>query len=122
MAQNTGDHPTALTYIGHACIRVDIGGTAILMGPWLIGPSNGGGWWHLPALTETPESLSSIDYIMISHVHNDHFHMPSLQRLPKSATAIVPYGLDPWMADALRELKFKEVIKIEHGQTLALPK
>jgi len=121
MATNADEHQTTLTYLGHACIRVDIGGTAILMDPWLIGPSNGGGWWHLPALTETPESLSSIDYIMISHVHNDHFHIPSLQRLPKSATAIVPYGLDPWMADALRELKFKQVIEIEHGQTLALP-
>ena len=121
MATHTDDHSSALTYLGHACIRIDIGGIAILMDPWLVGPSNGGGWWHLPAITETPESLSSIDYIMISHVHNDHFHMPSLQRLPKSATAIVPYGLDPWMADALRELKFKQVIEIEHGQPLSLP-
>ena len=121
MATNADEHQTTLTYLGHACIRVEIGGTTMLMDPWLVGPSNGGGWWHLPAVMETPESLGAIDYIMISHVHDDHFHMPSLERLPKSATAIVPYGLDPWMADALRELGFKQVIEIEHGQTLSLP-
>ncbi|MFP6571705.1 MAG: MBL fold metallo-hydrolase, partial [Vicinamibacterales bacterium] len=66
MATHTGEHPTALTYLGHACIRINIGDTTILMDPWLVGPSNGGGWWHLPAVTETPESLSSIDYIMRS--------------------------------------------------------
>ncbi|SVC67613.1 uncharacterized protein METZ01_LOCUS320467, partial [marine metagenome] len=29
MATNADEHQTTLTYLGHACIRVDIGGTAI---------------------------------------------------------------------------------------------
>ena len=114
----TGDsHPPAtLTYLGHACILVEIGGARILMDPWLVGPSNANGWWHLPAAAATPESLGSLDYVMISHLHEDHFHIPSLERLPKTATTVVPYGLNPWMADTLRELGFARVIEIEHGQ------
>ncbi len=46
---------------------------------------------------------------MISHVHDDHFHLPSLQRLPKTATAVIPYQLDPWMAQTLRRLGFAQV-------------
>jgi len=115
-------HPHAtVTYLGHACILVEIGGARILMDPWLVGPSNGNGWWHLPAAAATPESLGSVDYVMISHVHNDHFHIPSLKRLPKTATVMVPYGLDPWMANALREIGFNRVTEVEHGQTQHLP-
>ena len=121
MAVGNSRLPATLTYLGHACILVEIGGAKVLMDPWLVGPSNGNGWWHLPAASATPESLGSVDYVMISHVHDDHFHMPSLERLPKAATVLVPYGLDPWMASTLRDIGFDRVVEIEHGQRLRLP-
>ena len=109
-----------LVYLGHACILVEMAGARMLMDPWLVGPSQGNGWWHFPPVPILPEALGSVDYIMISHVHDDHFHLPTLERLPKSATAIVPYGLDAGMAQGLRDCGFAAVLEIENGKTLTL--
>ena len=110
-----------VTYLGHACVLIEMGGARILMDPWLVGPCQANGWWHMPAAAATPEALGGVDYIMVSHVHDDHFHLPTLERLPRSATAIVPYGLNPWIADSFRDLGFAQVIEIDHEVPLGLP-
>ncbi len=110
-----------VTFLGHACILVEMAGASILMDPWLVGPSEANAWWHAPAAAVLPEELGRIDYILISHVHDDHFHLQTLKRLPKSATPVIPYGLDPWMRDTLREMGFARVLELEHGVSYRLP-
>ena len=52
-----------VTYIGHACIMMESGGTRILMDPWLTDPTYHGTWWHYPPLAlgvrDLPSSTTS---------------------------------------------------------------
>ena len=112
---------TRLTYLGHACLLIEMGGVRLLMDPWLVGPCEGNGWWHLPAAGSTPEALGHVDYIMISHIHDDHFHQPTLERLPKTATVIISYGVDHWMGDVIREWGFGRVMELDHARRVTLP-
>ena len=43
-----------VTYLGHAAILLEAGGTRILMDPWLTDPTYHGTWWHFPPL-EIPD-------------------------------------------------------------------
>lgn len=99
----------------------ELGGARILMDPWLAGPCQANGWWHLPPSAAMPEALGPIDYITISHVHDDHFHLPTLERLPKTATVIIPYQIDTWMRDAFQGLGFARVIELDHARRTRLP-
>ena len=104
-----------ILYVGHACFLVEIGGCRVLMDPWIVGSACYHAWWHVPPVTLTPEQMGPVDLIMISHIHDDHFHLPTLQRLPKTATVALPCALDPWMARSVREMGFSKVVELEHG-------
>lgn len=104
-----------ILYVGHACFLVEIGGCRILMDPWIVGSTYYHAWWHVPPVTATPEELGPIDLIMISHVHDDHFHLPTLKRLPKTAAVVLPYTLDRWMAQTVKGMGFPKVVELEHG-------
>lgn len=105
-----------LTYVGHACLLAEAGPSRVLMDPWMAGPCQANGWWHLPPPALNPEQLPKVDFILISHIHDDHFHLPTLERLPKSATAVIPFSVDPWMGEELRQLGFTRVVELEHGR------
>ncbi len=110
-----------VTLIGHACVLIEVGSTRILTDPWLVGPCQLNAWWQVPPVAHAIDELPPIDYMMLSHVHDDHFHLPTLARLPKTATVLIPYSLDPWMRDTLRALGFARVVELEHGRTYRLP-
>lgn len=104
-----------LLYVGHACFLVEMGGSRILMDPWILGSTYFHAWWHVPPAAVTPEQLGAIDLIMVSHVHDDHFHLPTLKRLPKTAIVVIPYTLDRWMAQTVKDLGFSKRVELEHG-------
>ena len=39
-----------------------------------------------------PEDLSRIDAVLVSHLHHDHCHLPSLRRLPPGTLVVLPRG------------------------------
>ena len=57
-----------------------------------------------------PGALEGIDMILLSHAHRDHLHRPSLERLDRAATLIVPPGCSE--ADGLG---FHRVVELEPG-------
>src|SRR5881409_3605759 len=79
-----------VTMLGHASLLCETGEVRILMDPWLVGPANFRSWWHLPEVDLDPGKLPEIDYLYISHVHGDHFHVPTLEALPQKPTILVP--------------------------------
>ncbi len=56
-----------------------------------------------PGLTQT--LLNPVNLVLISHGHYDHLDIPTVKRLPRTATVIVPKGLDGYFT----RLGFKDV-------------
>ena len=103
----------AVTYVGHASVAVEIAGTKILTDPVLTNRLK-----HLrrvgaPAADFDP---SSVDIILISHQHHDHFHIPSVKLLPRTAHVVVPHGMGP----KLRSLRFETVTEVAVGDSIKI--
>lgn len=96
--------PTAITWIGHATLLVQVDGLGILTDPqWSdrAGPSS----WLGPRRLGPPglafESLPRIDVVVISHDHFDHLDLPTVRRLAATHDPLflVPLGLREWFRD-----------------------
>jgi len=78
--ENDGEknHQLKATYIGHATVLLDFGGTAILTDPVFSEKIPGRKRQIPPGLTFS--ALPSVSAVLISHYHYDHFDLPTLFR------------------------------------------
>ncbi len=107
--------------VGHACLEIEAAGKRVLTDPWWAGPAYAGQWHPWP--TPRPEGVEqrALDYVYLSHGHEDHLHAGTLERLRPGATALVPGMLFGGMAGYVREaFSFKEVIELDHGVPVQL--
>ncbi len=109
-----------VTYIGHACILVESGGTRILMDPWLVDPTYHGTWWHYPPLKLGLRDLPKIDYLYISHEHPDHFDPATLRQLDKDVTVIIADFKRKRFRERLAAIGFRRINEVGFGQELRL--
>jgi UDP-MurNAc hydroxylase len=58
--------------------------------------------------------------VYLSHHHFDHFHYPSMRRLDRRATVLVPKFAVDVMPDEVRGLGFEHVVELPHGEVLEL--
>jgi L-ascorbate metabolism protein UlaG (beta-lactamase superfamily) len=63
-----------------------------------------------------PDDLADVGLILISHRHADHLHLPTLRRLPRTATVVVPTGA----AADISGLGYARVIELLPGADLEL--
>lgn len=104
----------AVTFGGHATVLARYASLAIAFDP-MLGKRLGG------VRRESDPGLVSADFcdvglILISHRHADHLHRPTLGRLPRAATVIVPEG----GAAAVAGLGFSRVVELQPGSDLEL--
>ena len=90
--------------IGHACLLCETEDVRILMDPWIVGPANFQSWWHIPEVDLDLAKLPALDYIYISHMHGDHFHTQTLERMPQRPTVIIPQLYHNRFVRRLRQL------------------
>ncbi len=78
-----------MTWWGHASATVTIGGVRVLTDPVLTARVA-----HLyrPVAPTPPRLAAEAEIVIVSHLHVDHLHLPSLRRLPRRARVIVPRG------------------------------
>ena len=105
-----------VTYIGHACILMESGGTRILMDPWLTDPTYHGTWWHYPPLALGVRDLPRLDYLYVSHEHPDHFDPPTLRQLDKDVHVIIANFKRKRFRDHLATLGFRRISEVDFGQ------
>lgn len=113
--------------LGHASLFIQMGVTKILMDPWL-GNEILGVCRRFPDPGPLNFEIPYPDYIVISHHHWDHVHIPTLAALNKETPVLIP---DNGQLKSLLEiLEFKEVhilrawdeIEVGQGCTLiAIP-
>ena len=78
-----------VTWWGHATVTISIGGYRVLTDPLLVGRLA-----HLRRLGGPlpGPAASRADVVLISHLHADHLHLPSLSRLAPAVTLVAPHG------------------------------
>ena len=84
-----------LTFLGHSTVLIELGGLRVLTDPVLydrIGPLR-------RAVTSLdPDLHRRIDIALVSHLHRDHFDVPSLRLLGPAVQVLVPSGAGPLAA------------------------
>ncbi len=106
--------------IGHAALLCETEDTRILMDPWIVGPALFRSWWHIPEVKRDVSELPRVDYVYISHVHHDHFHDPTLERLDRGATVLVPRIYHDLMVCRLKRLGYTRIRELPHLKEVAI--
>lgn len=114
---------TAITYVGHATVAIELGGVRLLTDPVLRGRvahlRRQGGAVDLAA-------LGQLDAVLISHDHRDHLDLASLRLLADPAVqVVVPRGTARHVAGlgfgAVHELAVGESVTIGAVEIAATP-
>src|ERR1700687_1705659 len=97
----------AVTWIGHASFLLQFTDLNVLIDP------NFANWLFLLKRIKRSglrlEDLPPIDVVLLTHAHFDHFHKPTLRRLPHPKIAVMPWG----MGDLARNLGFERIVELD---------
>jgi len=90
----------SITWLGHACFLIRLGGRTILTDPFLgdyAAPIEGFGPRRFTPPALRVRDLPRLDVVLISHNHYDHFDVATLsdRRFPRGARVVAPLGLGP---------------------------
>ena len=75
--------------IGGATAILEHNGTRMLFDPWLDDGIYHGAWYHYPPAKVGMHDLGHVDYIYISHIHEDHCSAETIKHLNRDAEIIV---------------------------------
>jgi L-ascorbate metabolism protein UlaG (beta-lactamase superfamily) len=104
----------SITFGGHATALLRWAGGSVvfdpMLGRWIKGVRRA----VEPGLS--PADLEGVSVILISHSHLDHLHVPTLRRLSRNATVVVP----PGGARHLADMGFSRVLELSVGGDLAI--
>lgn len=101
--------PITITYIGHSTVLIEIDGLRVLTDPILVDRIG-------PILRHAPkadlELVKQVDFVLLSHLHGDHFNLTSLRAVDHGATIIVPHGAGSYLQQRLPQT----VVEIGPGE------
>jgi L-ascorbate metabolism protein UlaG (beta-lactamase superfamily) len=101
-----------ITYVGHATVLVELDGARLLTDPVLRRRV-----LHLRREEAVvPQTLGSLDAVLISHAHWDHLDVASLAQLGRDVQVVLPRGA----GRIVRRRHFANVIEVARGETLAV--
>ncbi|HHB91415.1 MAG TPA: MBL fold metallo-hydrolase [Anaerolineae bacterium] len=107
--------PDSFSFLGHATLMFHLRGKHILTDPVLSDRV-----LHLRrrnfSASTWLEQQPPPDLILLSHLHLDHLHLPSLRRLPCDVPLIAPRGSGKW----LRKILCRPVIELSPGDVYHL--
>ena len=124
LTRRTGEHlkPTfpnltsgqvAITWIGHASFLIQFTDLNVLIDP------NFANWLFLLKRIKRSglkiQDLPPIDLVLLTHAHFDHFHRPTLRRLPHPKIGVMPWGV----GDLAHDLGFARVIELEWWESFS---
>ncbi|WP_300007958.1 MBL fold metallo-hydrolase [Pseudonocardia sp.] len=104
-------HGLAMRFLGHSTVRIELAGRVVLTDPVLTGRV---GPLRRVATPPAPADHAGVDLVLLSHLHADHLHLPSLRRL-RGARIVVPRGAGDW----LRGKGISDVDELAPGEELA---
>ena len=103
----------AITWIGHASFLIQFTDLNVLIDP------NFANWLFLLKRVKRSglkiDDLPPIDLVLLTHAHFDHFHKPTLRRLPRPKIGVMPWGV----GDLALDLGFERVIELEWWESFS---
>jgi L-ascorbate metabolism protein UlaG (beta-lactamase superfamily) len=83
-----------MRFLGHSTVRLELAGRVVLTDPLLTA---GVGALRRFGPVPAPADHADADLVLLSHLHGDHLHLPSLRRLPRRTRVVVPRGAGAWL-------------------------
>ena len=103
----------AITWIGHASFLVQFNDLNVLIDP------NFANWLFLLKRIKRAglkiTDLPPIDLVLLTHAHFDHFHKPTLRKLPAPKIGVMPWGV----GDLARDVGFGRVIELQWWESFS---
>jgi L-ascorbate metabolism protein UlaG (beta-lactamase superfamily) len=103
----------AITWIGHASFLIQFTDLNVLIDP------NFANWLFLLKRIRRAgmkiRDLPPIDLVLLTHAHYDHFHKPTLRRLPHPKIAVMPWGV----GDLAQNIGFKRIIELDWWESFS---
>ena len=103
----------AVTWIGHASFLIQFNDLNVLVDP------NFANWLFLMKRLKRAgmriRDLPPIDLVLLSHAHFDHFHKPTLRKLPATKMGIMPWGV----GDLARDLGFARIVELDWWESFS---
>jgi L-ascorbate metabolism protein UlaG (beta-lactamase superfamily) len=97
----------SIVYVGHATTLIELDGVRLLTDPLLRTRVA-----HLRRLVPLVD-VQQPDAVLLSHLHYDHVHLPSLRRLGKTMRLVVPRGA----GSLFRRRRYRSVVQLAPGET-----
>ncbi len=103
----------AITWIGHASFLIQFTDLNVLVDP------NFANWLFLLKRIKRSglkiQDLPPIDLVLLTHAHFDHFHKPTLRRLPHPKIGVLPWGV----GDLAQNLGFERIIELDWWESFS---
>ncbi|HEY5322839.1 MAG TPA: MBL fold metallo-hydrolase, partial [Caldimonas sp.] len=106
--------------LSHAAMWVRSGGTSVVIDPWLVGSCYWRSWWNFPRAVFDEREMAAVDAVILSHLHWDHWHGPSLRKLFAGKTVLIPDEPGLRSGRDLRTIGFRGVRRLPHGKTVEI--
>lgn len=102
----------AVTWWGHSCVTIELGSRRIGTDPMLTDRVV-----HLRRNGPSPTvAAADVDVVLVSHLHRDHLHVPSLGIIAADAPIVLARGGGP----LVRSLSGRTIIEVEPGDHLEI--
>jgi len=106
--------------LSHACLFVKTDTSSIIIDPWLIGSCYWRSWWNFPKPVYAESDLDRVDAVVISHVHWDHWHGPSLKKYFKGKPLIIADDPNLRSEKDMRSIGFRDIRRLSHSKSLLI--
>ena len=103
-----------LTFFQSSAVMIETKGVKILCDPWLVDGELYGSWNHYPPIDFQPQNFNDVDFIYLSHIHQDHFSKKSLSKLNKDIPVIIHNFENKVLRENIKEMGFK-VNELNHN-------
>tara|TARA_B100000029_G_scaffold196537_1_gene194605 strand:+ start:2502 stop:3836 length:1335 start_codon:yes stop_codon:yes gene_type:complete len=108
-----------LTYLQSSAVMISNNNTKLLCDPWLVDGELYGSWSHYPPSTFKPEEFNDVDFIYLSHIHQDHFSQKTLSQMNKDIPIVIYNFESKSLKKGIEHLGFK-VIELDHNKRTKL--
>ena len=103
-----------LTFYQSSAVMLETKNVKILCDPWLVDGELYGSWNHYPPIDFIPNNFSDVDFIYLSHIHQDHFSKKTLSKLDKNIPILIHNYESKGMRNNIKDMGFT-VSELSHN-------